>query len=77
MEAELREKSAMVSEGFDLDFNVGNAVMNILVAEFTETPIESYEKAMFLLGRRLETLKARREKGLTFIPKNSKIVNIP
>ena len=58
-----------IVEKFDLDFNVGNALLNLLSAEFSGTPILYLEKAIFLLDKRVQVLKNRQENGMIFNPK--------
>ena len=68
------EKIVEIIEKFDLDFNTGNALLNLLSAEFTENPIQFLEKAIFLLDKRLKVLKSRQEQGIGIVKKNSDLV---
>ena len=70
VELRVTEEIVGIIEKFDLDFNAGNALLNLLSAEFTDNPILLLEKSIFLLDKRLKVLKNRQEQGIGITKKN-------
>lgn len=59
----LQTSIAFVIENYDLDFNLGNAVMALITASYSENQSDELERAKLFIDRRLNILKNSHETG--------------
>lgn len=60
-QSKLNQSIANTIEQYDLDFNIGNALMSILNAGYHDNPVQELEKARYLIERRIILLKKQQE----------------
>lgn len=66
MEQEEKLQIEVVStiENYDLDFNLGNALMSLVTASYKDNPVDELERAKIFIDRRIRMLNDNTNAGL-------------